>query len=186
MVQDLSSPPSLPPLDFSSEDENKAKLQLWYHPYSDILARLRALGAFAFARKQLLENETMSAKQNKKGKSWKGKGKKELESPLPSSEKDETYKLCEQLGLHHVCRTILLPWLTHLPHSPLLASPKDNDDEMLGAAEAVVSIVPQQLQEVEEESPSDSRRVFEYFSTTRLSRGVGITSSEFFYSPTCL
>lgn len=88
------------------EDEATAKLQLWYHPYSDILARLRALGAFAFSRKQLLESE-MNSKQNKKGK---GNGKKELITPIaPTSEKDETHQLCEQLGLHHVCLSLSYP-----------------------------------------------------------------------------
>jgi hypothetical protein len=77
-----------------SLDHTKS-IHLWHHPYSDILARLRALGAFAFGQKQFLENELLktSHKKRSKGSSL---------PPTVEKEKDTTFKLCDQLGLHHV------------------------------------------------------------------------------------
>jgi hypothetical protein len=95
--------------DSGEDEEETAKLQLWYHPQSDILARLRALGAFAFARKQLLEKEM--DKNSRQQQLKRGKRKDKEISHEESSGKDETYKLCEQFGLHHVSIPFLLVFL---------------------------------------------------------------------------
>lgn len=91
-------------------------MEMWQHSTSDILARLRALGAFAYAKKQddnkakIREKLTkQSAKKNMKNKKIKDKdkdkanvGEEAEEETTEEESKSAAAALCSKLGLQYV------------------------------------------------------------------------------------
>ena len=92
------------------------KPEMWQHPTSDILARLRALGAFAYAKKQnddlaqrRRQRKLKARKNDKKKKGHKKiRGDSSGAEGVSDSEDEESNKpdaaavLCSKLGLQYV------------------------------------------------------------------------------------
>ena len=78
------------------------QIQIWQHSTSDILARLRALGAYSYCQKQNISTNknNKNNKNNKKDNKKKNKNNNKL-SNTELIEKN-TLQLCKQLGLHDV------------------------------------------------------------------------------------
>jgi hypothetical protein len=89
--------------------EAESQVAMWQHSTSDILARLRALGAFAYAKKQD-DDKASSRKKSEKKKNSKSNKKKrerdggaeEVEEEGQESSKSEAAVLCSKLGLQYV------------------------------------------------------------------------------------
>jgi hypothetical protein len=91
--------------------EAESQVAMWQHSTSDILARLRALGAFAYAKKQdddkassrKKSEKKKNSKSNKKKREREGGGAEEVEEEEgQESSKSEAAVLCSKLGLQYV------------------------------------------------------------------------------------
>lgn len=74
---------------------------MWMHSTSDILARLRALGAFAYAKKQTEKEESKSKRDKKKRSKSKAKGS-ESANDGEEDKKSPVSVLCSKFGLQYV------------------------------------------------------------------------------------